>query len=122
MQLNFNRNLQIGYGISILMLVVVGFISYQTVDQLLYSNQWVQHSNLIMQKLERTLSVMKDAETGQRGYLLTNRKAFLEPYNGAYQQAGSLINQIADLTKDNPIQQRNMQDIRRIIMQRLNIL
>jgi PAS domain S-box-containing protein len=122
MQLNFNRNLQIGYGISILMLVVVGFISYRTVDQLLYTNQWVQHSNLVMQKLERTLSVMKDAETGQRGYLLTNRKVFLEPYNGAYREANDLVNQVALLTRDNPKQQQNITKIRGILRQRLTIL
>jgi PAS domain S-box-containing protein len=122
MQLNFNRNLQIGYGISILMLIVVGFISYRTVDQLLDSNHSVEHSNLILQKLEKTISVMKDAETGQRGYLLTNRRQFLEPYNGAYQQATGLIDQVAALTKDNPEQKRNMELIRRILQQRMTIL
>jgi PAS domain S-box-containing protein len=122
MRLNFNRNLQIGYGISILMLVVVGFISYRTVEQLLDSNRAVEHSNLILQKLEKTISVMKDAETGQRGYLLTNRKQFLEPYNGAYQQANGLVSEVAFLTKDNPAQQRNIRKIRLILQQRLTIL
>jgi PAS domain S-box-containing protein len=122
MRLNFNRNLQIGYGISILMLIVIGFTSYRTVRQLLDSNQAVQHSALIMQQLEKTMSVMKDAETGQRGYLLTNRTQYLEPYNGAYQQANGLVDQVAALTQDNPRQQRNLQDIRRILQQRLTIL
>jgi CHASE3 domain sensor protein len=122
MHLNFNRNLQIGYGISILMLVVVGFISYRAVNQLLESNHAVEHSNIIMQKLERTISVMKDAETGQRGYLLTNRKVFLEPYNGAYQEANGLVNQVAQLTIDNPKQQQNIKEIRLILQQRLTIL
>jgi PAS domain S-box-containing protein len=122
MRLNFNRNLQIGYGISILMLIVVGFISYRTVRQLLDSNNAVQHSTLIMQQLEKTMSVMKDAETGQRGYLLTNRRQFLEPYNGAYQQANALVDQVSALTKDNPEQQRDMQEIRRILLQRMTIL
>jgi CHASE3 domain sensor protein len=119
---NFNRNLQIGYSISILMLAVVGIISYRTVHQLLDSNSAVEHSNLIIQKLEKTISVMKDAETGQRGYLLTDRKQFLEPYNGAYQQANGLVNQVAILTQDNPVQQRNMMEIHRILQQRLTIL
>jgi PAS domain S-box-containing protein len=122
MHLNFNRNLQIGYGISILMLVVIGSISYRTVNQLLNSNRAVQHSNLIIQKLEKTISVIKDAETGQRGYLLTNRQQFLEPYNGAYGQATGLVSEVALLTKDNPAQQRNMREIRRILEQRMTIL
>lgn len=122
MYLNFNRNLQIGYFISTLMLVVVGFISYRTVNQLLQSNRAVAHSNIIMQKLERTMSVMKDAETGQRGYLLTNRKVFLEPYNGAYREAVDLVNEVVALTKDNPQQQQNLRQIRRILQQRMTIL
>jgi PAS domain S-box-containing protein len=122
MRLNLNRTLQIGYGISILMLVIVGFISYRTVQQLLDSNRSVSHSNLVIQKLEKTMSVMKDAETGQRGYLLTNSKVFLQPYNGAYRQAGALLSEVTRLTQDNPIQQRHMQAIRLILQRRLTIL
>jgi PAS domain S-box-containing protein len=122
MPLNFNRNLQIGYGISILMLVIVGFISYRTVHQLLDSNRAVQHSSLIIQKLEKTISVMKDAETGQRGFLLTTRQQFLEPYNGAYRQATGLVSEVALLTRDNPAQQRRLLDIQRILQQRMTIL
>ncbi|MCQ6956427.1 PAS domain S-box protein [Mucilaginibacter aquariorum] len=122
MRLNFNRTLQIGYGISIFMLVIVGFISYRTVQQLLDSNRAVSHSNLVIQKLEKTMSVMKDAETGQRGYLLTNSKVFLQPYNEAYRQAGALLNEVTGLTQDNPTQQRHMQAIRLILQRRLTIL
>lgn len=122
MHLNFNRTLQIGYGISIIMLLVVGTVSYRTVRQLLGSNHAVEHSNLVIQKLEKTMSLMKDAETGQRGYLLTNRQQFLEPYNGAYQQGIVLINQVARLTRDNAAQQRHMMDIRKVLLQRMTIL
>jgi CHASE3 domain sensor protein len=122
MYFRFNRNLQVGYGISILMLVLIGLISYRTVHLLLDSNRAVEHSNLIIQKLEKTISVMKDAETGQRGYLLTGRQQFLEPYNGAYGQAGMLVNEVAQLTKGDVLQQRRMEDIRKILQKRLAIL
>jgi CHASE3 domain sensor protein len=44
---------------------------------------------------------MKDAETGQRGYLLTGRVQLLEPFNGAYRQANQLLDQATQLTRDN---------------------
>lgn len=122
MRFNFNRTLQIGYGFSILMLVIVGIISYRTVNQLLESNRAVAHSNEVIQKLEKTISVMKDAETGQRGYLLTNRSQFLEPYHGAYREATGLVDQVASLTRDNPRQQQRMQYIRSVLLQRMTIL
>ena len=36
-----------------------------------------------MESVQMMLSTIKDAETGQRGYLLTGEDSFLEPYNAA---------------------------------------
>ncbi len=43
----------------------------------------VQRSLEIQLRLSQVLSLLQDAETGQRGYLLTHREAYLEPYNSA---------------------------------------
>ena len=122
MKLKFNRNLQLGYGFSILVLLAVGVGACNTLHNLISGNEAVEKSNVVMQKLDSTISIMKDAETGQRGYLLTNRKEFLEPYNGAYQKAILLINQVDTLTKDNRQQQQNTAALREILLTRLNIL
>lgn len=118
----FNRNLRLGYVFSIVMLLVVGLASYLTVDSMLRSNTAVAHSNKIIQKLERAISLMKDAETGQRGYLLTGKKAFLEPYQGAPAAALVQIDEALILTKNNPVQQANIGDVRNVLKQRLNVL
>ncbi len=118
----FNRNLRISFGLMILLLVSVGFISYRTLGSLLQSDRAVANSNLVMLKLEKSISLMKDAETGQRGFLLTNQKRFLEPYNGAYQHALNLLNEVAGLTKDNAGQQANIDAIRHVMLDRLDIL
>jgi PAS domain S-box-containing protein len=122
MKIKFNRNLQLGYGISILLLLVVGCFSYVTIGNLLSSNYAVEHSNTVIRKLEATMSIMKDAETGQRGYLLTNQAEFLAPYRGAYQKAMGLVGQVRDLTSDNPQQQQNIRTIKKIMVTRLNVL
>jgi PAS domain S-box-containing protein len=118
----FNRNLQWGYGFSIVMLILVGYISYQAIVTLLNSNREVSHSALVIQKLEKTLSEMKDAETGQRGYLLTGKQQYLEPYNGAVKSALSLITDAEQLTVDNPSQQKNIVTIKAIVAERMAIL
>ena len=104
----FDRNLRIGYGFSLLIVLTIGLVSFLTLQRLLKSNQAVSHSGQVMQKLEQVLSVMKDAETGQRGYLLTGRANFLEPYNGAYNEDLNLTGELTTLTADNPQQQANM--------------
>lgn len=122
MKLNFNRNLQLGYGISILLLLIVGGFSYFTIINLQSSNYAVEHSNVVIRKLEATISIMKDAETGQRGYLLTDQANFLEPYHGAYEKAMALVKEVKDLTNDNQEQQRNINTIKNILITRMDVL
>ncbi len=118
----FNRTLRLGYGFSILILLLVSLISYFTLQSLLNSNRMVEHSNQIMQKLEQLLSEMKDAETGQRGYLLSGKSSYLAPYNGAYRHAVKLAHELSELTADNKLQQKNIANIEVVLRQRLAIL
>ena len=43
----------------------------------------VQRSLAVQLRLGRVLSLLQDAETGQRGYLLTRRETYLEPHSAA---------------------------------------
>ncbi|WP_426671301.1 ATP-binding protein [Mucilaginibacter sp. McL0603] len=96
-----NRNLQYWFGISVLILVIISAFSYSTITNLLESRKLVDRSNLIILKLEKATSLMKDAERGQRGFLLTKDEDFLQPYEGAYQKAMGLVNQVQQLAVDN---------------------
>ncbi len=82
----------------------------------------VSHSNTVITNLDEIISTLKDAETGQRGYLLTGDQIFLEPYRGAKSQAVVLLDKVQDQTSDNPVQQQSISRLRVIIENRLNIL
>lgn len=118
----FDRNLRLGYGFSITILLVISLVSFITLQLLLGSNRTVAHSDQVIEKLEKVLSVMKDAETGQRGFLLTGRSEYLEPYNGAYHEALLLSSELGRLTAGNNRQQAHINLIRKVLDQRLNIL
>lgn len=118
----FSRNLRLGYGFSIVMLLLISGVSYLALQNLLASNRRVAHSGQVMQQLEQVLSVMKDAESEQRGYLLTGRNTYLESYKSAYQQAVAAAAELGRLTSDNTRQQACIDTIRSTIQQRLNIL
>ena len=69
------------------------------------SNQsWVEHTQRVQLELTTVESLLKDAETGQRGYLYTGEPKYLEPYNTAVQQIDSHIASLAELVADNPKQ------------------
>ena len=55
---------------------------------------------------------MKDAETGQRGYLLTDNEVYLGPYNAAVEQIGHRLDTLRRLTADNPTQQERLATVK----------
>ncbi|BAU54878.1 response regulator [Mucilaginibacter gotjawali] len=122
MRTSLTRNLQIGFGLSLLLLVVSSVASFFSIQNLLKSADLVDHSNQVVERLESIMSTMKDAETGQRGYLLTGKDEFLEPYNGAYGKALQLIDQVQRLTIDNPQQQVYSIRMKGVLIRRLSAL
>jgi PAS domain S-box-containing protein len=57
---------------------------------------------------------MKDAETGQRGYLLTADADYLNPYNAAIQQLPRDLNALSEMTADNPEQGKNVERLKQL--------
>lgn len=118
----FKRNMLLGFGISLLLLIISAIASYNSIQGLVDSTEWVTHTNKVIEGLERSLSFLKDAETSQRGFLLTGREEFLQPYNGAYDSALRNIKHVEELTVDNPAQQKDCDRLLDVINNRLNQL
>jgi signal transduction histidine kinase/DNA-binding response OmpR family regulator/CHASE3 domain sensor protein len=119
---SLKNNLRIGLGLSLLILFVSSLASYTSIRNLIKSADLVSHSNEVMTNLDAVISTLKDAETGQRGYLLTGDREFLEPYNGAKETALDLLTRIGVSTSDNAFQQQNVKRLKEIIIGRLSII
>lgn len=122
MNASFKRNLLILYGISFLLLIITAIASYSSIISLLSSQRAVEHTNAVLGKLENVISVLKDAETGQRGFLLTESDDFLEPYNGSLPKAHALISEIKNLTADNESQLQSAEQLRQLVTKRISTL
>jgi len=72
------------------------------------SSQWAAHTQQVISQLDMLLSDLKDAETGQRGFLLTGDESYLEPYQQALGQLEQDQALLKILTKDNPRQQQRL--------------
>lgn len=72
---------------------------------------WVIHTHNVITDSEKLLSSMKDAETGQRGYLLTQEITYLEPYYTGMSNAQKIFQELRLLTKDNAEQQAALDNI-----------
>src|SRR6266404_5769635 len=73
-------------------------------------------------KLDEVVARLVDAETGQRGYLLTGDDAHLEPYREAIKNLDQVMGQLKDLTAGNPNQQKQLQALEPLIEKKLTEL
>ena len=83
------------------------------------NQEWFSHSRRVVQELRNTESLLKDAETGQRGYLYTGKLDYLAPYSLATTQIDAHLENLAAQVGDNPGQQTQVANLRVLIHQKL---
>jgi methyl-accepting chemotaxis protein len=108
---SIGKKLTTAFGVVLVTFLVVGAVSYDSTVKLVDSEVWVEHTHEVLNALERSLSAMKDAETGQRGYVLTGEARYLEPYEGTKAEVNEKLQRIRALTADNPAQQQRLSQI-----------
>lgn len=74
------RNLQFGIGLSLLILIASSMASYWSIQNQMNHRENLSKSRLAITAVKDVLVSLLDAETGNRGYQLTGREDFLEPY------------------------------------------
>ena len=77
--------------------------------------KWVNHTHEVLHVTEKLLSSIKDAETGQRGYLLTTDTSYLKSYHLGVKVAGESYDRLMALTSDNAKQQVQLTSIKEMI-------
>jgi signal transduction histidine kinase len=118
----FHRKLIAGIAVAFALLISVEAISYRSVLQNENDRQWVTHTHLVIEKLDAVLSNLIDAETGQRAFLLTGDRLFLDPYVAALPFVQKNVQDLQELTADNPIQQRSLQRLKPLVSAKLAYL
>jgi len=84
------------------------------------ASDWVRHTLLVELSLERLLSDLGEAESSQRGYLLTGEEQYLNPYYAAVGEARQQLSRLETLTVDNSRQQITVARIKPLVDRRLN--
>jgi CheY-like chemotaxis protein/CHASE3 domain sensor protein len=109
----------LGLGVVLAFFVVSGLIAYRNVESLRGNSQKIWHTHDVLIAIDELLSTMQDAETGQRGYLLTGNDKYLEPYQVAVADVTTKVETVGALTRDNPVQQDNLDLLKRHINAKL---
>jgi signal transduction histidine kinase len=98
------------------------WFAFRAVGSLLDSEYWLEHTWRVINQVEIIMSSAKDAETGNRGFLITGDEAYLQPYYDAQKSLPRELAEFQRLAADNPSQQTRITEMRAVLEQRLALL
>lgn len=93
---------------------------FREVTKLRDNSNWVAHTNEAIAKIEKFLSDVRDAETGQRGYLLTGNSDYLYPYELAMSRFETDFKELKTLLGNSKEQLNRLDQLQPMIARRLN--
>ncbi|CAO4144637.1 CHASE3 domain-containing protein [Methylorubrum aminovorans] len=110
------------FGVLVAILALVGALTWERLNASRASREWSQHSYRVLGTAKDLAIALRDAERGQRGYLLTGRDEYLGPYNEARDRIGLLRGELQALTVDNPGQQDRIRALAPVVQHKLEEL
>lgn len=107
---------------ALIILICIGGLSYWSQVSNEEDREWVTHTHLVVERLQAIRIDITQAETGQRGYILTGQQRYLESYGTGVDKVGGDIRSLRDLTSDNPGEQEDIKRLKSLIADRLKEL
>lgn len=106
MRWSIGRKLAAGFALPLVILTVVGAVSYQTVERLQEASRLVEHTHEILENLARLEATIADAEAGQRGYLITGKEEFLAPFEADVARLPTILKRLEEQIADPDLKRR----------------
>ncbi|MEH2242258.1 GAF domain-containing protein [Nostoc sp.] len=118
----FFKKIATGFGLASAILVLIGVVSDQNTRVSINNSILVKNTYKKINSLEELQSQIKDAETGQRSYILTGKQIYLKPYQAALANVDQEIANLKNLTADQPNQQKQITTLESLITAKLTEL
>ncbi len=107
------------YALALTVIVGGGAASYLSLVGAIETTRKVLQTHDVHRDLQRILSLVNDAETGQRGYLLTGRERYLEPYNSAINEIDRRLDGLGRGIDRNPLLRKDFEELQKLVAEKL---
>ncbi|HEY9734847.1 MAG TPA: response regulator [Trichocoleus sp.] len=111
-----------GFALGLALLSIIGIGAYRTTKDLIINSQLEAHTYQVLDQLNALETALVNAETGQRGYIVTGQERYLEPYQDALAAIDQQLEALERLVSDNPTQQQRFSGIEPLVVARLDRL
>jgi signal transduction histidine kinase len=117
-----SRGLVAGFAMVFATLLVTAVLGYLNVRRLYQYDRLVDHTHEVVSELRNLLAIVADAESGVRGFIITEDASYLQPYETAMITAPAALARIQRLTANHPAQQAHVEELRKLLDERLALL
>ena len=109
----------LSFWLATLVMIIMGWTLYRATANEIESSRWVSHRHDVLRTVTEISEAFSRAESAQRGYLLSGRDAFLSERDVAFEKVSDAIARLKALTPDNPVQQRRIPELEKLITTRI---
>lgn len=114
-KISFQRQVFLGLLLALLIVFGINFFSWIGIDEYKKNEGLITHTQEVMNTSDEVLIGVLNAETGQRGYLLTGRESYLEPYREAVSSVAGSLAKLSKLVSDNPAQVIRVDSLKELV-------
>ena len=115
------RRLLLAFGPA-LVAIVVGALAVDGARRTRDVSAWIEHSHMVIETTDHLLARLVDAETSQRGFVITGDETFLAPAQGADRDVDGALDSLARMTAGRPLEQAEVASIRRLVVERFALI
>ena len=119
MKITLERQIYLAFIFAMILLSILGFFAYRSINSLNEAIRWKKHTQEVLLQLDETLTLVIDAETGGRGFVITGNESFLEPYTQTKLKIDGILAELRGMLTDNPSQKQTLAILEDVINKKL---
>lgn len=107
---------------SVVLLIIIGAVSYGSVETLISNNENVNHTQEVLDQLQEIRLNLLQIETDARGFLLTGDKVYRDAYERGLQEVPDRIETVRARSSDDPAIHQKFSVLEQTVRSRLELL
>jgi signal transduction histidine kinase len=111
-----------GFVVAVLAVLLIAYFTDRALEARQDAAESVTHSMQVLDRAQQLLTLVTDAETGQRGFALTSDDRYLEPYTNARDNVPVQLQSLRNLTADNAEQRGRLDELNQLIQRKMDEL
>lgn len=102
------KKISAGFALALAILIAIGFTAFRSTKALSTTTGAVVRASEAVARFELLLSLLKDLEASQRGFVITGDETYLAPYDAAVQRLGGAVEQVRALVPEGEFEELGM--------------